>query len=347
MDSIFDRKRKTQRPRLAPGALLFVFVAFGFSQGSDAATREELVERAKKDGEVIVYASMNVEEVEALTARFQGKYPFVKVSLNRLGGERLLTKILAEARLKKSFADVVQTLGFSMHTLRKKGILGYYLSPESRFYPKAFKEDGYWTTVYTNPYVVAYNTRTVPREHVPQGYEDLLNPMWKGRMVMEGTRVDWFGGVLQVMGTERGLKYMKELSKQNIMLRTGHTLLAQLVAAGEAALDVNIPASSVDRLKKKDAPIDWAALSPAPSALIGIGVTSQPPHLHAAQLYVDFVLSKEGQQILSDFGRYLARSEFGLEQVAKKKGLHIVPVNPELGEKMDEYTKLMRSIFWK
>ncbi len=320
---------------------------FNFSLPGNAATKGELVELAKKEGQVIVYASMNVEEVDALTARFQERYPFLKVNVNRLGAERLLTRILAEARAKKSFADVVQTLGFSMHTLRKKGILGYYLSPENRFYPKGFKEEGYWTTVYTNPYVVAYNTRMVPREQIPQSYEDLLNPIWKGKMVMEGTRVDWFGGVLQVMGTEKGLKYMKELSKQNITLRTGHTLLAQLVAAGEAALDVNIPATTVDRLKKKAAPIDWTPLSPAPSALIGIGVTSQPVHPHAAQLYVDFALSKEGQKILLDFGRYLARSEFGLEQLAKQAGLQIVPLNPELGEKIDEYTKLMRDIFWK
>ena len=50
--------------------------------------------------------------------------------------------------------------------------------------------------------------------------------------MMEGTKADWFAGMLQIMGQERGLKYMRQLPKQEPMLREGHELLAQ-VAAGE------------------------------------------------------------------------------------------------------------------
>ena len=52
------------------------------------------------------------------------------------------------------------------------------------------------------------------------------------------------------MGKEKGLQYMRDLTKQNLMHRTGHELLAQLIAAGEASIDVNIPAPSVDRQEK-------------------------------------------------------------------------------------------------
>ena len=117
---------------------------------------------------------MNVEEANAMIARFQAKYPFVKVKFNRAGNEKLLTKLFAEARAKGSFADAIQTLGFSMYTLRKKQMLGHYLSPENSFYPKEFKDEGYWTTVYTNPYATAYNPKLVGKEHVPRGYDDLL-----------------------------------------------------------------------------------------------------------------------------------------------------------------------------
>jgi len=164
-------------------------------------------------------------------------------------------------------------------------------------------------------------------------------------MMMEPTKVDWFGGVLQLMGREKGLKYMRELAKQNIMSRIGHDLIAQLVAAGEASLDIDIPAPSVDRVRKRGAPIDWVAFPPAPASLIGIGISSQPIHPNAARLYVDFVLSPEGQKTLADLGRYLARLEFMQEQMAKAKGLQMIPVNPELGENITEYSKLMREIF--
>lgn len=310
-----------------------------------AATREQVIEEAKKEGELILYASMNIEEANAMVARFQAEYPFVKVNLSRTGNESLLTKLFAEARAKKAFADAIQTLGFSMHTLRKRQMLGRYLSPENSRYPKEFKEEGYWTTVYTNPYVTAYNPTLVSREQAPRRYEDLLNQFWKGKMLLEPTKVDWFAGVLQLMGKEKGLKYMRDLATQNLMHRVGHELLAQLVAAGEASIDVNIPAPSVDRLKKRGAPIDWVAFPPAPATMIGIGLTSQPLHPNTARLYVDFVLSREGQKVLADMGRYSARAEFMKEQAIKVKGLQMTAVNPELGENIEEYTKLMRDIF--
>jgi iron(III) transport system substrate-binding protein len=310
-----------------------------------AATRDQLIDGAKKEAEVVVYASMNLEEANTMIARFEQKYPFVKVKLNRADSEKLLTRILVEARAKRPFADVIQTLGFGMHTLKKSQLLGQYLSPENGYYPKEFKEEGYWTTVYTNPYVVAYNPRLVGKEQLPRKYEDLLHPMWQGKMMMEPTKVDWFGGVLQIMGKEKGLKYMRDLAKQNIMNRIGHDLLAQLVAAGEGLLDIDIPAPSVDRVRKRGAPIDWVAFPPAPASLIGIGVAAQPAHSNAARLYVDFILSLEAQKTLADLGRYLARIEIMQEQAAKARGLQMIAVSPELGEFTVEYSKLMREIF--
>ncbi|HLN87853.1 MAG TPA: extracellular solute-binding protein, partial [Candidatus Limnocylindrales bacterium] len=266
-------------PSCLPAALLIIASA----QLVPAATRDQLIDGAKKEGEVVVYASMNLEEANTMIARFEQKYPFVKVKLNRADSEKLLTRILVEARAKRPFADVIQTLGFGMHTLKKSQLLGQYLSPENGYYPKEFKEEGYWTTVYTNPYVVAYNPRLVGKEQLPRKYEDLLHPMWQGKMMMEPTKVDWFGGVLQIMGKEKGLKYMRDLAKQNIMNRIGHDLLAQLVAAGEGLLDIDIPAPSVDRVRKRGAPIDWVAFPPAPASLIGIGVAAQPAHSNAAR----------------------------------------------------------------
>src|SRR6266481_121002 len=119
--------------------LLTLSNIFGFAQVSAAADREQLIEGAKKEREVILYASMNLEEANAMISRFEGKYPFLKVQLNRTDSEKLLTKILAEARAKKSFADVIQTLGFAMHTLKKSQQLGRNLGSENASYPKEFK----------------------------------------------------------------------------------------------------------------------------------------------------------------------------------------------------------------
>ena len=321
-------------------ALLCAHVAQG-------ATLQELIDGAKRERELVLYSSLTLEEANVLLPKFEAKYPFLKVQFARAGSERLLTRVLTEARAKKSFADVVQTVEFSMHTLKVKGVLGRYHPLEGAVYAKDFKEDDFWTTFYYHPYVVAYNKKLLPQSKVPKTYEDLLSPAWKNKMMMEGTKVDWFAGMLQIMGKERGLHWMRELANQNILQRTGHSLIAQLIAAGEAVFDINIPVASVNRLRDAGAPIDWIAPGPVPAIMVGVGVTAQPLHPYAARLYVDFVLSKEGQAIMRGFHRLSARTDLAQEQAVFMKDLRIVPVNPNLAEQIDEYAKLLREIFSK
>jgi iron(III) transport system substrate-binding protein len=303
------------------------------------------VEGAKREGELVYYASMNLSEANAVIGEFEKRYPFIKVKLNRAGSEKLLTKVMTEYRTKNLPADVVQTVEFSMHLFHRAGVLSHYIPEANAQYPKDFKEEGFWTTVYYNPYVVAYNSKLVPRQTAPQKYEDLLDPKWKGKMLMEGTKADWFAGILQLMGQERGLKYMRDLAKQQPSPREGHELLAQLVAAGEGLMDINIPIASVERMKERGAPIDWTAVGAAPAIMVGIGLSSQARHPNAAKLYMEFALSREGQRLIRTPGRLSARLDLAPEQAELTKEVKIVPVNPALAEKLGEYAKQLRSIF--
>ena len=312
---------------------------------STASAADDLINAARREGEVVYYASMNLSEANALIGEFEKRYPFVKVKLQRSGSEKLLTRVLTEARAKKLSADVIQTVEFSMHLLSRNRLLARYLPQANSLYPKDFKEEGYWTTVYYNAYVTAYNTRLVPPRIIPKVYDDLLDPRWKGSMMMEGTKAEWFAGMLQIMGAERGLKYMRDLAKQQPSPREGHELLAQLVAAGEGLLDINIPAASVERMKEKGAPIDWIALGPAPVVMVGIGLSAQAAHPNAAKLFTDFVLSREGQRLARTPGRFVARTDVAAEQPAAFKEIKIAPVNPALAEKLEEYARQLRAIF--
>ncbi len=310
-----------------------------------AATTDAAIDAAKREGEVVYYASMNLSEANALIGEFEKRYPYVKVKLQRSGSEKLLTRVLTEARAKKSFADVIQTVEFSMHIFSRGGLLARYIPQANSFYPKDYKEEGVWTTVYYNAYVTAYNTRLVPPRLLPKTYDDLLDPRWKGKMMMEGTKAEWFAGLLQIMGHERGLKYMRDLARQQPSPREGHELLAQLVAAGEGVMDINIPASSAERMKERGAPIDWIALGPAPAVMVGIGLSAQAAHPNAAKLYLDFVLSREGQKLAQTPGRFVARADLAAEASSATREIKMAPVNPALAEKLDEYAKQLRSIF--
>jgi len=331
--------------RFALALGIAAFIAFVFSSESSAATREDLIEAAKKEREVVFYTTTNLEEAGAMSGRFKAKYPFLDVNINRAEGERIVTKVLQEARAKKSLVDVMQTPAFYLHALKTRGILGEYSSPEDRFYPRNFKEEKSWTTTYYNPYVVLYNTKLVSAQNLPKRYEDLLNPFWKNKMILEKDKIDWFTAMLQILGREKGVRYMRDLSRQNPMLRIGQTLITQLVAAGEIALQINANAVSVNRLKQRGAPIDWVALGPLPGLMVGVGLMSQAPHPAAARLFVDFLLSKEGQQLYQSAGRLIARSDLPQDESMKVRGAQIVPVDPVWAENFDEDSKLMKEIF--
>ena len=310
-----------------------------------AAAVDSLIEAAKREGEVVYYASMNLSEANALIGEFEKRYPFVKVRLHRTGSEKLLSRVLTEARAKRHFADVIQTVEFSMHIFGRAGVLARYVPQANSWYPKEFKDEGFWTTVYYNAYVTGYNTKLVAAPTLPKTYDDLLDPRWKDKLMIESTKADWFAGMLQIMGQERGINYMRALAKQHPSPREGHELLAQLVAAGEGVFDINIPAASVERMKERGAPIDWTALGPVPAIMVGAGVANQAPHPNAAKLFLEFVLSRDGQKLMQTPGRLVARSDLANDQAAMLKKLRIVPVNPALAEKLDEYAKQLRSIF--
>jgi len=86
--------------------LLWLAVAANVS----AATNDGLTDAAKREGELVYYASMNLAEANAIIGEFEKRYPFIKVRLHRTGSEKLLTRVLTEYRAKKIFADIIQTV---------------------------------------------------------------------------------------------------------------------------------------------------------------------------------------------------------------------------------------------
>jgi len=97
-------------------------------------------------------------------------------------------------------------------------------------------------------------------------------------------------------------------------------------------------------LKKRGAPIDWVTLGAVPVVTSAHGVASRPLHPNAARLYIDFVLSKEGQRLVLDIGRQVARTDL-LHEQESIKDLQLVPLDPASGENMAYYAKQIKEIF--
>jgi iron(III) transport system substrate-binding protein len=90
----------------------------------------------------------------------------------------------------------------------------------------------------------------VKPEEVPNSYEDLLNPRWVGKIGIEGSDDDWFASIVKHMGEKKGLDFFRKLAQMKPQVRTGHTLLAELVAAGEIPLVATIYNHNAERLAR-------------------------------------------------------------------------------------------------
>jgi len=99
------------------------------------------------------------------------------------------------------------------------------------------------------------------------------------------------------------MKFFHGLAAMKPDVRTGHTLLTQLVAAGEVPVGLTVYSSGVVPHKRTGAPIDWVPIEPVIGQPLGIGLANDAPHPHAALLFADFVLSPEGQELFNSLGR--------------------------------------------
>jgi iron(III) transport system substrate-binding protein len=305
-----------------------------------------LIEGAKKEGELVIYGTTDLRQATNLNDKFRQKYPFINVKLNRLTSDNMYPRVISEMRSGKFLSDVLQNNALGMFFLRRGKFLAHYLSPEDRFYSSEFKEQGYWTTTSTNVHVIGYNTKAVARDKLPKRWEDLLNPEWKGRMSVS-PREQWFAWILQIMGKENGLNYMRALVKQNVAVRRESTAMrAQLITAGESDLDIDSTYSVLTPLIRSGAPVNWTTLGPTLVVPVGHGLSLRAPHPNAAKLFIDFVLSKEGQQIVLAADRNSARSDLAQEQAAMKD-VKLIPLDPSTGDNMEFYARQAQEIFGK
>lgn len=306
--------------------LLQSYLAIGAS-----APREGILDGAKKEGRLVLYAGMDIEEATLFTNEFSKKYPFIKPEIFRSSGEKIQARFLVEQRANTHMADVFQASIVQVYQLKNLKLLTRYVAEDAAAYREGFKDpQGYWTAIYQIPYVIGYNTRLVAPKDTPTSYEDLLNPKWKGWIALESEEYQWFYHWIQILGRDKGLDYMKKFAGQNLQMRTGHTLLAQLVAAGEVALATVIYSNRAERMKATGAPIDWVRFKgPTITALNAIAIPEKAPHPNAAKLFVDFVLSKEGQGLLRGLRRIPAHPDVLPDPPSLTKGLNLYPARPE------------------
>jgi iron(III) transport system substrate-binding protein len=276
-------------------------------RGADRDSR--LVERAKQEGTLSLYTSLAPTESKPLAEAFEKKYG-VKVDLWRALSDKVVQRVVTEARANRHAVDVVETNGPEMEAMAQEKVLAEVHSPYLADLPaEGIQPHRMWYPDRLNFFVVGYNTEKVKRSELPATYEGFLDPKWKGRIGIEATDSEWMAALVKKWGEAKGMDFFRKLAAMQPDMRKGHVLLAQLVATGEVPVGLTMYNANIESLKKKGAPIDFVPVQPVIARPQGIGVAKDAPHPAAALLFLDFVLSPEGQKLYESMGRVPASTK--------------------------------------
>ena len=183
---------------------------------SPESRQKVLVENARNEKEVTFYSSLQTADAEPYLKAFNKRYPFIKVNVYRISGQKQVIMIQSEFNAGRHAFDVTNASAAQAFGIKKTGALDPYPSPQRQFFADGHKDkEGYFTPTYIVPVVLGYNANMVKRNEVPKRYEDLLEPKWKSNMILDIEEFPWFAVLLKHYGREKGLDYMRRLAKQD------------------------------------------------------------------------------------------------------------------------------------
>lgn len=276
----------------------------------------KLVEGAKAEGEVVFYSAMIVNQaLRPISEAFMKKYPFIKVNYWRAESAGIFTKLSAEVRANKVMADVVEGTGVGEAVIQA-GFAQAYDTPLIHEIPERYRDPNHiWTPTRRSFFGIGYNTKATAAADLPKTYADLLDPRWQGRMAWHAgsaSGADLFVTNLRMKwGEDAARDYLQKLAAQNVISLSGASArgLVDRVIAGELGLALNIFAHHPLISASKGAPVSSILLDPVASTVGTMIVPKGVRHPHAAMLLIDYILSREGQEILSEAGYFPSRSD--------------------------------------
>ncbi|OPX09605.1 ABC transporter substrate-binding protein [Mycobacterium sp. AT1] len=267
---------------------------------------DTLLDLAKKDGALSLYTSNT--DMDALVKAFESKYG-LKVETYRANSETVLQRILQESSANYQGADLVETNAGELNALQSEKLLSNYEGAlRDKVRPEGQK-DG-WTADRFNAFVVGWNTQKVAPGTEPTSLKDLVAPQWRNRVGLEIGDVDWFAAMhdyykSQGMSEDEVMGFFRQLAA-NSKITKGHTVMGELLSAGQFDVGASIYSHTVDNAAAKGAPVAWkVADKPVQPVVLrpnGAGLIKSAKHPAAAMLFMDFLLT-DGQQQIAEANR--------------------------------------------
>ena len=310
--------------------------------------RKTLIKLAEKEGgKLNVYGSANVDEAEPIVAAFDDMSG-IDPNLYRASSSDLLQRVLQEAHANfKNGADVIYTNGPELQVLDDEKLLLPLRSPFTKDLVQETVVSKNWAPIYLNAFTASWNTKRISSADAPKSWEDVLTK-YSGRLAMEVGDWDWFATLITQYFEKKGVSEQEavklfERAASGARMVDGHTLMTELLAAGEFNVSASTYKHRAAQLKKKGAPVEWEP--PVEPIIIrpnGVGIYANTDVPATALLFADFMLT-DVQKMLIDFDRTPASTAVPGGGVSSKYKLLVADLRT-LNDQRDKWEKLYEEV---
>ncbi len=324
--------------RAAPGAS---------STALDAALTmpiDQLYAQAKAENAPLAYYGALAEiNAEVILPAFEQRFPGVKVDHVDATCDALAARIIAEGRGGRTLADIFDCPADYVQQLNQQGVFYQRVPPEADAYPEGLRGQ-YWIAADVIYIVPAWNTNLVRPDEAPTRFEDFADPRWKNRLIAEPRDAELLMGLSlrKYHDDNQATDLIKRIAANNVEFHKGHSDLAELVVAGQAAACLTCYSHHYPGRIKKGAPVDYM-LTEGVGIVNGTAILKDAPHPYTAMLWQRWIHSPDGQQAYADGGRTP-----GLPSVAprdKTRPETIYALTPEDMADAPKYQRVWKDVF--
>ncbi len=280
------------------------FVGLGFLAQTVSADslRDEMIAKAKKEGEFVV-AGSSADNLRDDLKGFRKRYPFITMKAFTANTADTINRITSEANAGKLSIDIAAVSSDGLNLLAIQGLLEKYeFSHLSEIPAHTQPKGGLYLQLFLNPRVQgAYNTTIVDPKDAPKSWDEMLDPKWTGKTMISRSSDDipaqlaflWRKG--DQLNWERAFDFFTRLMKQKPVIARGYRGGTNQLAGGEAGIFWFTAVGPPGRLAEKGAPLRLIAFPKFTGTFRSFGVLKGAQHPASSWLFIDYLSSPEGQ----------------------------------------------------
>lgn len=272
------------------------------------AALDALIKAAKAEGELTYYSAQTENVPRRVSAAFLAKYG-INAKFVRFNSVLLQQRYAGDAEAGNIAADMIINSGDAI-TYAEAGIKKGWFEPVttagipvvlSGEFPARFNKN-VTAVIQLSPWGIAYNSDKLKGADVPKDWPDLLNPKWKGQILLPDPRAsDAYIDHWALLFDKYGESFFAKLREQGWRLYASGVPATQALGAGEGSIQVPTVGPQVQGVKDKGAPV--AMMIPDTSVGVEQHVTitarGKSKNPNAARLFANYVMSPEGNQVFN------------------------------------------------